>query len=84
MPPEQMELRVRMGFRERRFPQRGVVFITRLDPTFAYVRNEGHPHRRSRIERRRLASSEFDLIGEMGTDRDLWPSWFREEVADAS
>jgi hypothetical protein len=77
-----IELRVGQGFRvnDRRETIRRVMFIVRLDGRYAYVREERPPHRRSRILRSRLEGSAYSLVGEMGTEPEFWPAWFREDA----
>jgi len=65
---------------DRREAGQRVVFVTRLDVRYAYVRTEEFPHRRARILRDRLSSSAFQLVGEFGSDQTLWPLWFSEDV----
>jgi hypothetical protein len=78
-------LRIGQAFRDmdRREAGRRVVCVTRLDVRYAYVRDETFPHRRSRLLRRRLASSAFEYVGEMGRDQSVWPLWFSEDVDTA-
>lgn len=75
------QLRVGQGFREGAVGSR-VIFVTRLDFRYAYVRAEQPPHRRSRMLRARLASHPFAFVGEFGRDASVWPDWFREDAKE--